>query len=257
MAMAFGNNEKRSVVGYTNNLRMKKARIKQSGYTIGDFSKSLSLGFLDFDVLAAFSVCLKILRSWFGKWVAVQECRSGCGFVNDDKSESDDADSDQAVEFVGGNVHRVTSKEVWDQKLSEAKRGGRIVIANFSAKWCGSCRMIAPFYCELSEKQPLMFLLIDIDEISDFSSSWDIRATPTFLFLKDGQQIGKLVGANKQELQKKIAGVLDSFGNYRKINLKKGPSGLARTPILIALASAKSTELVKHEKDDPPTRQPT
>ncbi|KAK8637170.1 hypothetical protein V6N13_064596 [Hibiscus sabdariffa] len=197
MAMAFGNNEKRSVVGYTNNLRMKKARIKQSG--------------MDCILFRNVNTCL-------------------LKFI--DKSESDDADSDQAVEFVGGNVHRVTSKEVWDQKLSEAKRGGRIVIANFSAKWCGSCRMIAPFYCELSEKQPLMFLLIDIDEISDFSSSWDIRATPTFLFLKDGQQIGKLVGANKQELQKKIAGVLDSFGNYRKINLKKGPrcTGESKVP---------------------------
>ncbi|KAK9030199.1 hypothetical protein V6N11_031629 [Hibiscus sabdariffa] len=120
-----------------------------------------------------------------------------------DKSESDDADSDQAVECVGGNVHRITSKEDWDQKLSEAKRGGRIVIANFSATWCDSCRMIAPFYCELSEKHPLMFLLIDIDE-TDLSTSWDIRATPTFFFLKDGQQIDKLVGANKQALQKKI-----------------------------------------------------
>jgi len=41
-------------------------------------------------------------------------------------------------------------------------------------------------------------------EHQDFSSSWDIRATPMF-FLKNGQQIGKLVGANKRELEKESA----------------------------------------------------
>jgi len=46
--------------------------------------------------------------------------------------------------------------------------------------------------------------------VQDFSSSWDIKATPTFFFLKNGQQIGKLVGANKPELQKKVTSIIDS-----------------------------------------------
>ena len=41
----------------------------------------------------------------------------------------------------------------------------------------------------------------------EFSSSWDIQATPTFFFLKNGQQVDKLVGANKPELEKKVAAV--------------------------------------------------
>lgn len=47
--------------------------------------------------------------------------------------------------------------------------------------------------------------------MQEFSTSWDIKATPTFFFLRDGQQVDKLVGANKPELQKKITGVLDSM----------------------------------------------
>ncbi|XP_071907896.1 thioredoxin H9 isoform X3 [Coffea arabica] len=131
------------------------------------------------------------------------------------------------------------------------------VIANFSASWCGPCRMVAPFYCELSEKHPtLMFLTIDVDELTvsddatviwsdatgnhamrifaagsfgwitcdyavmsiqeEFSASWDIKATPTFFFLKDGQQIDKLVGANKPELQKKITSIVDSESTLQK-----------------------------------------
>ncbi|GKD44503.1 thioredoxin H-type [Tanacetum coccineum] len=37
----------------------------------------------------------------------------------------------------------------------------------------------------------------------EFSTSWEIKATPTFFFLKDGQQVDRLVGANEEELIKK------------------------------------------------------
>ncbi|XP_004289039.1 PREDICTED: uncharacterized protein LOC101306570 [Fragaria vesca subsp. vesca] len=53
-------------------------------------------------------------------------------------------------------------------------------------------------------------LRIAIDELTDFRTSWDIKATPTFFFLRDGQQVDKLVGANKVELQKKIVAIVDS-----------------------------------------------
>ncbi|KAH7554657.1 hypothetical protein ACOSP7_027888 [Xanthoceras sorbifolium] len=133
------------------------------------------------------------------------------------KNQGDEEDSNQHVEFAAGNVSLITTKEGWDQKLSEASKDGKIVIANFSATWCGPCRMISPFYSELSEKYPsLMFLVVDVDELTDFSSSWDIKATPTFFFLRDGQQIDKLVGANKPELQKKITAVLDSAVHCQK-----------------------------------------
>ncbi|CAA3008710.1 thioredoxin H-type [Olea europaea subsp. europaea] len=126
------------------------------------------------------------------------------------KHKRDADDSDHNFEFTGGNVQLITTEESWEQKISEAKRDGRIVIANFSATWCGPCRMIAPFYSELSEKHPsLMFLVIDVDELIDFSTTWDIKATPTFFFLRDGQQFDKLVGANKPELQKKITALLN------------------------------------------------
>lgn len=113
--------------------------------------------------------------------------------------------------FAGGNVHLVSSQEDWEGKLSEANREGKIILANFSASWCGPCKLIAPYYAELSEKYPsLMFLLIDVDEMTDLSTSYDIKATPSIFFLKNGEQISKLVGCNKPELLKKITAVLDS-----------------------------------------------
>ncbi|XP_010043573.2 thioredoxin H9 isoform X1 [Eucalyptus grandis] len=133
------------------------------------------------------------------------------------QQEIKDDESNQHIDFASGNVHLITTKESWDEKLSQAIKDGKIVIANFSATWCGPCRVIAPFYSELSEKHPsLMFLLVDVDELTEFSTSWDIKATPTFFFLKDGNQVDKLVGANKPELQKKITAILDSIDQSQK-----------------------------------------
>lgn len=36
-------------------------------------------------------------------------------------------DSEHNVEFAGGNVQLVTTKESWEQKMAEAKRDGKIV----------------------------------------------------------------------------------------------------------------------------------
>ncbi|KAG6436998.1 hypothetical protein SASPL_101905 [Salvia splendens] len=128
------------------------------------------------------------------------------------KRYNDGDESDHNVEFTGGNVHLITTKESWEQKLDEANTDGKLVVANFSATWCGPCRIIAPFFVELSEKHPsIMCLTVDVDELTEFSTSWDIKATPTFFFLKDGQQIDKLVGANKPELEKKLIAILDSL----------------------------------------------
>ncbi|XP_006654091.1 thioredoxin H4-2 [Oryza brachyantha] len=114
------------------------------------------------------------------------------------------------LDYKGGNVHIITSKEDWDQKIDEANKDGKIVVANFSASWCGPCRVIAPFYAEMSKTYPqFMFLTIDVDDLMDFSSSWDIRATPTFFFIKNEKQVDKLVGANKPELEKKVQALAD------------------------------------------------
>uniref|UniRef100_A0A1D1ZEI1 Thioredoxin H4-1 n=1 Tax=Anthurium amnicola TaxID=1678845 RepID=A0A1D1ZEI1_9ARAE len=130
------------------------------------------------------------------------------------KKSSSGYESDEKTDSKDGNVHVITSQDSWDERISEARKTGKFVVANFSAAWCVPCRIIARVYVELSEKYPsLIFLTIDVDELVELSSSWDIQSTPTFFFLSDGQQLDKLVGANKLELQKKVAMFADSLSH--------------------------------------------
>ncbi|GAB4833120.1 hypothetical protein Ancab_031366 [Ancistrocladus abbreviatus] len=113
--------------------------------------------------------------SWL-KFVLFKSVKSHCAVIRSinflmglclSKQETDEEESDNHFEFAGGNVHLITTKEGWEEKLSQASRESKIVVANFSAAWCGPCRTLAPLYSELSEKYPaLMFLTIDVDELT-------------------------------------------------------------------------------------------
>ncbi|KAJ4844166.1 hypothetical protein Tsubulata_022649 [Turnera subulata] len=98
----------------------------------------------------------------------------------------------------------------WDSKFAEAADEGKLMIINFSASWSTPCRTIAKDYCDLADKySSMIFLTVDVDELPELSTSWEIKATPTFFFLKEGGQVDKLVGADKTELQKKTAAIFE------------------------------------------------
>lgn len=53
-------------------------------------------------------------------------------------------------------------------------------------------------YMKRIEVKSLLFWVLQ-----EISAPWDIQATPTFIFLKHGQQLDKPVGSNTVELEKK------------------------------------------------------
>ncbi|CAF2047972.1 unnamed protein product [Brassica rapa] len=133
-----------------------------------------------------------------------------------------------------GMVFPVTRIEIWEEKVTEAKTNGKIVsfllqhvssfstivtnitiqpkqlVVNFNASWCVPCKKLEPIFRELASRYPSMiFVTIDVEELAEFSNEWNVEATPTVVFLKDGRQMDKLVGAETSELQKKTAAAAD------------------------------------------------
>ena len=49
------------------------------------------------------------------------------------------------------------------------------------------------------------YLLIEAEELPDVTVSYEVEAVPTFLFLKNKQQIGRLNGAHAPELTKMVS----------------------------------------------------
>ncbi|XP_010547452.1 PREDICTED: thioredoxin H1 [Tarenaya hassleriana] len=105
-----------------------------------------------------------------------------------------------------GQVIACHTVESWTDHLQKANDSNTLVVVDFTASWCGPCRFISPFFSELAKKLPgVMFLKVDVDELKSVASDWAIEAMPTFMFLKGGKIVDKVVGAKKDELQQTIA----------------------------------------------------
>ena len=68
--------------------------------------------------------------------------------------------------------------------------GGKLVVIDFFATWCGPCKMIAPKIVEMdAEMNNVVFLKVDVDEAEDAAQEYNIQAMPTFLFIKNKQKV--------------------------------------------------------------------
>eukprot|EP00884_Botryococcus_braunii_P020849 jgi/Botrbrau1/7448/Bobra.0083s0019.1 len=98
-------------------------------------------------------------------------------------------------------VREIKLEKDWDETLSSSKASGKLVLVDFSAEWCGPCKMISPVFEELSEQYPdFIFLKVDVDCLSAVAVRAEISAMPTFQVYQDGAMVEQLVGASKERL---------------------------------------------------------
>ncbi|RVW82400.1 Thioredoxin H2 [Vitis vinifera] len=89
--------------------------------------------------------------------------------------------------------------------FEEAKSTGKLMVIDFSATWCDLADSLEPVINEFAEKYTdVEFVKIDVDELSDVAQEFGVQGMPTFLLIKRGTEVDKVVGAKKEELQKKI-----------------------------------------------------
>ncbi|KAL2512979.1 Thioredoxin H5 [Abeliophyllum distichum] len=68
--------------------------------------------------------------------------------------------------------------------------------------WCPPCRFISPIFADIAKKTPhVIFLKVDVDELKAVAEEFKVNAMPTFVFLKDVNEVDRLVGAQKDDLQ--------------------------------------------------------
>ena len=101
--------------------------------------------------------------------------------------------------------------KITNENYAEVMGKGLPVVIDFWATWCGPCRMIAPLIEELAEEYDGKVLIgkCDVEEGDEVAPQYMVRNVPTIIFIKDGKQVDKLVGAaSKDQIKAKVEALL-------------------------------------------------
>ncbi len=89
----------------------------------------------------------------------------------------------------------------------EITQSSQPVVIDVFATWCGPCQQMMPLFEELATEFAEKFKLVklNIDEARDIAVKYNVSSVPTFVFIKDGQVVGKETGyMSKDVLKAKI-----------------------------------------------------
>jgi thioredoxin 1 len=77
-----------------------------------------------------------------------------------------------------------------------AQHTGKLVLVDFTAVWCGPCKMMKPHLKRLAEENPtkLHILEVDVDDQRDVAQHFGVSAMPTLATFRNGQNLQHQVG---------------------------------------------------------------
>lgn len=76
-------------------------------------------------------------------------------------------------------------------------------VVMFSASWCSPCKQAKPVFEQTAktiaesknENSDVYFQIVDIDENRTMAEDFNITGVPTFMLIKDNEEVARLVGA--------------------------------------------------------------
>ena len=79
-----------------------------------------------------------------------------------------------------------------------------VALVDFSAVWCGPCRMLAPVLDKIAEDMGdrIAFFNADADENDELAMQFQVTSIPCLVMLKEGKPVAQTVGFQPEPVLK-------------------------------------------------------
>jgi len=106
----------------------------------------------------------------------------------------------------GGDAQNML--EITDANFEEVTKTG-LTLVDFTAVWCGPCKMQAPIVERLATQYEGKVTIgkLDIDSSRETALKFGVQSIPTLLLMKDGKEVERLIGLQTEQ---KLQSVIDS-----------------------------------------------
>lgn len=71
-----------------------------------------------------------------------------------------------------------------------------LVVLDFWAPWCAPCRVLVGLLEQMEDSfgAPVTFAKLNVDDDPERAVAMGVRGVPTLVFLRDGREVGRVVG---------------------------------------------------------------
>jgi thioredoxin 1 len=75
------------------------------------------------------------------------------------------------------------------------------VLVDFTAVWCGPCKMLEPVITQLSQEWTgkVKFVKLDVDDNADLTIQYGVMGVPTLILFVNGQPVQRLSGYHPKD----------------------------------------------------------
>jgi thioredoxin 1 len=96
------------------------------------------------------------------------------------------------MEVSMGDLAHV-SQEDFQKEVLEA---GQPVLVDFTAEWCGPCKMIDPIVSQLAQEWAgkVKVVALDVDDSPDVAIQYQVMGVPTLMLFVNGQPSQRITG---------------------------------------------------------------
>ena len=100
-------------------------------------------------------------------------------------------------------------QELEKDNLAEVIASNEVVLVQFSASWCGNCRIMKPKFKKMaSENENVPFLIVDAEKFTESRKLATVDNLPTFAAFKNGVLVNQTQTNKAEVLAELVAEVI-------------------------------------------------